>query len=132
MTSQADLADRYGAPAPWRRRLLVAFSVVVAAMATGFLLWVGWFHGNPGASSGPASFEIVDDHTATARVQVELEGDAEAECLVRALAADKTSVGELGFSPTSSGTYEVTIRTERRATTVEMVGCRVEGQNLWR
>ena len=41
---------------------------------------------------------------------------------MRALAEDKTAVGELAFTPVD-GVNEVVIRTERRATRVEKLGC---------
>ena len=56
------------------------------------------------------------------RAYVQLEDGVEASCRVRALAEDKTAVGELAFTPVD-GVNEVVIRTERRATSVEKLGC---------
>lgn len=132
MSSQADLADRYGVPSPRRRRWLFAGALAGLAVVIGFLLWVAFFHGNPGATSSLVGYDLVDDHTVTARVQVTLRDDVEeADCLVRALSEDKAAVGELSFDGVD-GINDVTIRTERRATAVEVVGCTVEGQNLRR
>ena len=41
---------------------------------------------------------------------------------------DHTTVGEVAFTPTD-GLNEVVVRTERRATTVEKLGCTAPGQN---
>ena len=45
------------------------------------------------------------------------------QCVLRALAEDKSAVGEAVFTPEDSGRLSVPIRTERRATAVEKVGC---------
>ena len=52
----------------------------------------------------------------------------DASCLVRAYAEDHTVVGDVSFEP-KDGTNDVTIRTERLATSVERIGCTAEGQN---
>ena len=51
-----------------------------------------------------------------------------AQCVLRALAEDKSAVGEAVFTPEDSGRISVPIRTERRATAVEKVGCTADGQ----
>ena len=135
MTSQtpsATLADRYGAPRPGRRRALVAGCAVVALAFLGWLVWTTWVHANPTVDSELLSFEVVDEHTATAVLQVEFSGDdVEASCQLRAIAEDHSSVGDLSFSPDprEGDRFVVTIRTERRATSVESVGCLAEGQS---
>ncbi|WP_162599871.1 DUF4307 domain-containing protein [Nocardioides solisilvae] len=127
MSSQADLADRYGAPSPRRRLLLTVVVAAVAAALLGWLAWAAWFHSNPGAKSGQVGYEVVDDHTVTMVLDVVLDDAEEADCLVRAFSEDKATVGELAFTAVD-GRQEVTVRTERRATSVENLGCRVEGQ----
>jgi len=125
------LADRYGAPRPWRRRIVL---VVCGALALAFLAWVGWTtwsHATPAVDSELVSFDIVDEHTATAVVEVRLgDDDVEATCSLRAFAEDHTLVGALTFtpSPAEGERYEEVIRTERRATSVESVGCTAPGQ----
>ncbi|QCC76601.1 DUF4307 domain-containing protein [Nocardioides daphniae] len=103
-------------------------------MAVAFLGWVAWaafFHGNPAAESRLVGYDVVDDHAVDVRVQVDLTDVDEAECLVRALSRDKSVVGELVFTG-SDGVQEVTVRTERAATSADVVGCRAEGQKRWR
>ncbi len=129
MTSQDLLAERYGAPSPWRRRSLLALVAVVAVTSLGWLAWTTLVHASPSVRSDIVGFEVVDDHTATAVVDVRVQDDAaDVQCLVRAYATDKVVVGERVFTPTGDGRTEVSVRTERLATAVENVGCTAEGQ----
>jgi len=126
------LAQRYGAPAPWRRRLLVAGCV---AVGLAFAVWLGWTvyeHSTPQVTSELETFSVEDDHTVTAVLVVSLDNDdVEASCTLRAYAEDHSTVGELTFAPDpAKGKRQVeTIRTERRATSVEKVGCTAPGQD---
>jgi hypothetical protein len=75
-------------------------------------------------------YDVVDEHEVTATVRIDLaDDDVVATCLLRAFAEDHTVVGELSFTPSGSGRTEQTVRTERRATSVELVGCTAPGQN---
>jgi hypothetical protein len=80
------------------------------------------------------SFTVDDEHQVTARVDVRLdEEDVVATCLLRAIAEDHTVVGELHFDVRaadleSGHVLERQIRTERRATSVDPVGCTTRGQ----
>ena len=131
MSAPSDsLAERYGAPARWRGRLLLAAVVVlVAGLSAYWFVWVIPEQSDPAVSSQLIRSDIVDDHQATAVIRVTY-GDDEvgAHCTVRAIAVDKTVVGEAPFTPDQAGDYDVTIATERRATAVENVGCTTEGQ----
>jgi hypothetical protein len=124
-----DLADRYGAPARWQRPVTIGLAAVLAVVGLTWLAWTAVFHGTPEVRSEVVSFEVTGDHQVTARLAVRLSGgDVEATCRLRALAEDKTAVGELAFTPVE-GTNDVEIRTERRATSVEKLGCTTEGQS---
>ena len=125
MTS--DLADRYGAPSRWRRTVTVGVAVALAVVSLGWLGWTVWFHSTPAVTSDLVSFDVTNDHETLARLDVELGDGVEASCRLRAFAEDHTTVGELAFTPVD-GTNEVVIRTERRATTVEKLGCTAPGQ----
>ncbi|NYE35456.1 hypothetical protein F4692_000560 [Nocardioides cavernae] len=126
--SAQSLADRYGAPAPWRRPMTIALVAVLAVVGLTWLAWTAWFHGTPEARSEVVSFEVTGDHEVTARVDVRLSDDGvDARCRVRALAEDKNTVGEVVFTPVD-GANDVVIRTERRATSVEKLGCTAPGQ----
>jgi Domain of unknown function (DUF4307) len=132
VTAQDTLRERYGAPAPWRRRVVIAAVLVVAALFLGWLAWALYAHANPKVTSELERFSVVDDHTVTAVLVVTLDSpDVKASCTLRAYAADHTTVGELTFTPDpSTGQRQVeTIRTERRATSVEKVGCTAPGQD---
>ena len=123
-----DLADRYGAPSRWQRPVTIGVAVLLAAVGLGWLAWTAWFHSTPEVSSEVITYEVTSDHEIRARVDVRLDdGVQDASCRVRALAEDKTAVGELAFTPVA-GTNEVVVRTERRATTVEKLGCTADGQ----
>ncbi len=129
----ANLAERYGAPDPGRRKVVVALAVVVAAAGLSWLAWVMLVQGRPLAQSDLVSFEPTGQHAVDARFTVvRRDADVEASCLLRAFAADHTIVGELAVAVGSDlpdrTTLERTIRTEREATSVEMVGCTADGQ----
>jgi hypothetical protein len=64
----------------------------------------------------------------TAHIEVAIRADdITATCRVRAFAEDHTVVGEVSFTP-EQGRNDVEVRTERRATSVESVGCTTPGQ----
>ena len=124
------LADRYGRPAPWRRTAVLVGSGILGLLAVTWLAWSTLFHASPEVSSEIVGWEVVDDHAITAQIDVVLRGEAddlEATCEVRAIAADHTVVGEASFVP-EDGRNEVEVRTERRATAVESVGCTTPDQ----
>jgi len=134
MAQQDDLAERYGAPSPLRRPLVIVGSVLVASIFLGWLAWSALVHADPDVSSELVGFTIEDEHIATARVDVRLnDDDVVATCVLRAIAEDHTVVGEVSFevgaSDLDAGNDVVReIRTERRATSVESIGCTTEDQ----
>jgi hypothetical protein len=130
----SDLAQRYGSRSARRRRLLVAGVVVLAAVGLGWLLWVMLFHGRPLVRSDLVSFDVRGEHSAAATLTVvRRTDDVEASCLLRATAADHSIVGELSFTVDASSPRTVTLtevlRTERRPTSVELLGCVADGQS---
>jgi hypothetical protein len=126
------MADRYGAASPVRRRVIIAVSGVVGVVALAWVAWATWFQVTPDVQSALSSFDVVDVHSATAVVTVKTRSaDVSASCLVRATGEDHSVVGELNFKvsgQTGSSTRRVTLRTEREATTVEMIGCTTDRQ----
>ncbi|KAA1418966.1 DUF4307 domain-containing protein [Nocardioides humilatus] len=128
------MAERYGAPPVWRKYFLLGVVVVVVGSLAVLWTWITLAQSDPTVSSELITSEIVDDHEATAVIRVKWGDDpVEAHCTVRAIAHDKTVVGEETFEPSQDGSGDsidttVTIRTERRATAVESVGCTAEGQ----
>lgn len=109
--------------------MLVA-SVIVTAAFLGWLAWTAWSHSTPDVRSELVGYDVVDEHTATATIEVRLaDDDVVATCTLRAFAEDHNVVGELAFTPDGDGRSEQTVRTERRATSVDLVGCTAPGQN---
>jgi hypothetical protein len=126
------LADRYGAPSPVRRRLLLAATVALAAMFLGWLAWTVVGHTQTQVTSEMEGFSVIDDSTVSVVLVVDLRDDSvEATCRLRALAEDHSTVGEVAYEPDpDAGSRQVVeIRTERRATAVESIGCTADGQN---
>ena len=66
-------------------------------------------------------------HEATATIDVSLDDGVDASCTVRAYAADHSTVGEVTYTP-EQGRNTVAVRTERRASSVENIGCTAPGQ----
>ncbi|WP_244931796.1 DUF4307 domain-containing protein [Nocardioides sp. W7] len=134
MTSQdspATLAERYGAPSPWRRRATWVACALLGVVALGWLAWTIVGQTSKPVDSDLVSFDLVDEHTTTALVDVRVRDDATGvACLLRAFAEDHNVVGELSFTPAADDPdrTEQTIRTERLATSVEFVGCTADGQ----
>ena len=129
----SDLAQRYGTPARLRRPLVVLGTTLLAAVGLGWLVWAMLLHGNPDVRSQLLSFHVVDQHRADARLTVvRADRDVRATCLLRAYAADHAVVGEvnLAVGPPRPATVTLAkkVRTERRATTVELVGCTTPDQ----
>jgi len=107
--------------------MLYAITAVAASAFVGWVLWAAWAQATPQVTSQLVGFTVSDEHATDATVRVALDDGVQARCLLRALAEDHTPVGELSFEPVP-GTNRVTIRTERRATSVEKVGCTTPDQ----
>jgi hypothetical protein len=126
------MSDRYGSASPARRRIVILVSGVVGVVALAWLAWATWFESTPDVQSSLRTFEVVDSHSVSASLALHLRNDdVHASCLVRAYGDDHSVVGELNFKVTGvSGTTQrdVTFRTERKATSVEMVGCTTKDQ----
>ncbi len=131
MSDHDTLAERYGAPPAWRRRSLLAVVAAVVVTFGAWLAWTTWEQSSPPVSSGELTFDIVDDNTASARFRIDLNGDdVDATCTLRAFSEDHTLVGLVSFvpEPSAGGRVEQLISTDRRATSVELVGCTAPGQ----
>jgi len=131
VTTPDTLTERYGAPAPWRRRVIWATTAVVGVAFLVWLAWAAWAHTDPAARSNLVGFEIEGEHSVTAKVSVRLrDADVDARCLLRAYAADHAVVGELSFTPEYGAPQPLveTVRTERRASAVQLIGCTAAGQ----
>jgi hypothetical protein len=122
-----ELADRYGTPSRARRPLVLAVIAVLAAAGAAWLAWVLAFQGSPQVTSQLVGYDVRGQHsTRVSFTVVRRSRDVRASCLVRALAADHAVVGELTVPVTSGPATRLvsaTLRTERRATGVDVVGC---------
>ena len=138
MSAPDHLAERYGTPRRGRRVALLSGVAVVVAAWGAWGAWRTYVHASPDIASELISFDVVDDQTVQVVVQLELDdelvaglrsGTRTATCTLRAGAEDHLVVGELAFTPApASGRIEQTIRTDRRATSAESLGCTTEGQ----
>jgi hypothetical protein len=123
------LTERYAAPPPWRRRSTIVGVVVLAVVALAWLAWAAFAQATPEVESELVTFHVVDAHSVTTRIDVALRsGATHPQCTVQALAADHSVVGELSFVP-HDGTNDVTVRTERAATAIDVPGCTADGQD---
>ncbi|MBJ7356552.1 DUF4307 domain-containing protein [Nocardioides sp.] len=131
MSTQDAMAERYGAPSPARRRALVIATVGIALVFLGWLAWTVAGHTQTEVTSEMEGFSVIDDSTVSVVLVVSLDEEAEgASCRLRAFAEDHTTVGELAFAPDPGAGRRnvVEIRTDRRATAVESLGCTTDGQ----
>jgi hypothetical protein len=123
------LSERYAAQPAWRRPVTIAGVAVLAAVALAWLVWASIDQANPRVESTLLGWDVVDAHSATARIDVTVhDAGSHPTCTVRALASDHSIVGEQTFRPTD-GTNTVTVRTQREATAVDVPGCVADGQD---
>ena len=128
----SDLAYRYGMPARTNRLVAGVLVGTLLAGAIGFLGWTVLFHGTPEVQSQVTAFDVVSEHEAQALFQVvRAARTTEAVCRLQALAEDHAVVGEATVPVTDGPESQIlplSIRTERRATTVTSLGCTAPGQ----
>jgi hypothetical protein len=123
------VSERYAPPPAWRRRVTIASVVVVAAAALAWLAWAAFVEATPKVHSQLVGWQVVDAHSATARVDVRIShGTTHPTCTLQAFASDHSIVGQLRFTP-SEGTNQVTVRTARTATSISLPGCSADGQD---
>ena len=123
------LTERYAAPPAWRRRVTIVAVVVVALAGLAWVAWAAYVEATPKVESQLDGFHVAGQRSLTAQIDVRLSSGASgASCVVQALAADHSVVGELTFRP-RSGMNDVTVRTQRIATSVNLTGCTAHGQN---
>jgi hypothetical protein len=123
------LTERYAAAPAWRRPVTIAVVAVVALIGLGWLAWAAYDESTPKVESELVTFDVVDEHSVSAQIDVRIDADAHGvSCTVEAVASDHSIVGELHFTP-ASGTNQVTVRTDRAATSVELPGCIAHGQD---
>jgi hypothetical protein len=107
--------------------VLIAVVAALGVVFLGWVAWVAWVHGTPAVESELVGFEVRSDSSAVAHIDVQLEDEVTASCRVRAFAEDHTTVGEVSFTP-EPGRNDVVVRTERRATSIDLIGCTTPDQ----
>ena len=133
----SDLATRYGSPSRARRGVVIAGVSVFAVVALTWLAWAAIFHGRPDVRSAMVGFSLNGQHAVGAEfVVVRRDTGVASSCLLQALASDHSIVGEQRLpvaAATQSSQLQRTVRTsfrtERRATSVDLVGCTAPGQH---
>ena len=121
------MTERYGTHRPVRRVAMIVAVVLFGGVCLGWLAWAAWFQANPAIQAAVAAFDVKSGHRIDATVEVRLhDRDVKGSCLLRASAEDHSIVGEVNFPVASAATrYRKVfhVRTERLATTVEIVRC---------
>ena len=130
---RADLmAERYGRP-PGRRRVALVLAAVLAIAGLGWLAWAVWLESTPDVQSGLVRTHVDGPHRVTADVALSFGNPhVVASCVLQAQADDHSVVGELNFRVGPVASEHVTVRksmrTERPAVTVNLVGCTTPDQ----
>lgn len=125
-TGAGSLDDRYGRTGHVRRLVI---TVIVGVAAIVGLIWLGWaayLNATPAVSGTLISFDVTSEHQVTATVTTHARTATGGSCFLEALASDHSLVGQLSIPvPGGSGerTFRYPIRTERAATTVQVLRC---------
>jgi hypothetical protein len=121
------MAERYGRR-PGRRLLAVVVGAVLVVAGLVWLVWAVWLESTPQVQSGLVRSNVAGPHRVSAVVAVSFGSrHTVASCLLQAMAADHSVVGELNFRVGPSADEHLTVhrsmRTERPAATINLVGC---------
>jgi hypothetical protein len=127
-----DLSERYGTGSRTRWTVVAVSAVLVLAAAV-WLVWALSAQGRPAVSSQLVGFHVRGEHAVSVSFTVvRRDADVHATCLLRALAGDHGIVGEVTV-PVEHGPavsrVRSTVRTERAATSVDLVGCTTDHQH---
>jgi hypothetical protein len=106
---------------------VIVATTVLAAAFLAWLAWAAWFHSDPAIEADIAAYDVTGPHEVLVKVDARVKADdVRGSCLVRATAADHTIVGEINLSVAQLRAQRnqwIPIRTERKATTVELIRC---------
>jgi hypothetical protein len=132
MEPAPDLAQRYRGPGRVQRLVALVIVAALVVSGVGLLTWTVIFQSTPSVQSELTAYDVQDEHEAVATISVSRESEfTKATCRLQAISADHAVVGELDRpvldGPTEQ-TFRVRIRTERRATTVDLLGCTTPDQ----
>ncbi len=129
---QRYLDGRYAGPGRLQRVVVAVLIVALVASGIGFVGWAVVFHSNPEVQSRLTAFTVVSEHEVqTTFTVVRSATDTQATCHLQVIAEDHTIVGAQDV-PVTSGpeqqSLQLSLRTERRATSVDLLGCTAPGQ----
>lgn len=121
------LDHRYGTGRRPGRAIVLAIAAILGVLLLAWVGWAGWDTANPPVNASVTSYRVVNAHEVQVRIAATFRSeDTQARCLLRATAEDHNVVGELNLSGdalrAAIGTW-ISVRTERTATAVELVGC---------
>ncbi|MDX6323971.1 MAG: hypothetical protein QOK15_325 [Nocardioidaceae bacterium] len=133
MESASDLTQRYRGPGRVQRVVALVIVTALVVSGVGLLTWTVIFESNPSVRSQLTAFDVHDEHEAVATITVVRESEfTKATCQLQAISADHAIVGEIErpvLDGPATQTLQVQIRTERRAATVNLLGCTAPDQS---
>jgi hypothetical protein len=132
MGAVSDLEQRYRGPGRVQRAVALVVVAGLVLSGVGFLAWSVVFASNPEVTSRLTTFTVTGDHRAFATITVARDSEfTEATCRLEAVATDHSVVGVADVpvvdGPRTQG-LKVEVRTSRRATGVQLLGCTAPGQ----
>jgi hypothetical protein len=121
------MAERYGRTSPGRRRAgIVAIAVGVLALL-GWAVWAALAQSHDSVGGLVESYDVKSPHEVSVTVQITRTSTDAVHCTITAIATDHTEVGQrvVRLPAGVSGTRTITtlVRTEREATTADVVNC---------
>ncbi|MBA2774622.1 MAG: DUF4307 domain-containing protein [Nocardioidaceae bacterium] len=122
------VAERYGTPSAGGRRALQIVIAVLVLVCLSWLGWAAWTHANQQVDGELTSFDVVSAHEVAVVIDVRRGSGEAVECTLQAKAADFAVVGEevvvIPAGDEGTVTQELTLRTDREATTATVKDCR--------
>jgi Domain of unknown function (DUF4307) len=126
--AEQSLEERYGKPSRIRRLIAIAAIGVLAAGFLAFLVWAALANQSPGYGAAMHSYDVVGKHRVRTLISVHRAAGTPMVCTVTAQAVDHALVGEdqvhIPAGPERDFTVVVRLKTDRRATTATVTGCR--------
>ncbi|PWJ56125.1 protein of unknown function [Quadrisphaera granulorum] len=121
-------AGRYGTRGPVRRHLRLVVSVALGLALAAWAVWAGLGSASGHIQADEQGYKIVDDSTVVVVFRVAKPADQEVVCTVQALSSTSAVVGlqqwPVGADAGASSVQTVTVKTQQRAVTGVVDGCR--------